>query len=152
MKRKSNLDIAREATGRLRALISECEAAGKTLPVMEGALWHAEIKRQVGLSNSQIDGNDAIRKMLSAHAEKHGVMFSRFSKVASEECSLRTFPETTGMVPASRLREVQLELARAERKNIELRAEIVFLRAQVMRVDEVTKLIAMGGRMTPGTE
>ncbi len=53
------------------------------------------------------------------------------------------------MVPASRLRDAQRQLSQAETRLAELRAENARLRAQIMRGDEVTELIASGGRIAP---
>ncbi len=149
MSRKSNSTTAREAAARLRSLIDERDARGGMLPVKKGALWHAEIKRQARLTNGQIDGNSEIRQMLVDYANKHGVAFSRRGRVAPEEDVVAPSAEPGELVPASRLREVQLRLAHAERKNAELKAECASLRAQKKRNDEVAELIALGGRITP---
>lgn len=151
MPRKSNSTTAREAAARVRSLIDECEARGVMLPVKNGALWHAEIKRQAKLSNGQIDGNDAIRQMLVDYADKNGIAFSRRGRVAPEEDVIVLPDELEEFVPTSRLREVQLRLTQAERRNAELKAECASLRAQKQRNDEVAELIALGGRITPGT-
>ena len=120
MPRKSNSTTAREAAARVRSLIDECEARGVMLPVKNGALWHAEIKRQAKLSNGQIDGNDAIRQMLVDYADKNGIAFSRRGRVAPEEDVIVLPDELEEFVPTSRLREVQLRLTQAERRNAEL--------------------------------
>lgn len=152
MPRKSNNATAREAAARLRSLIDNCEARGEMLPVKKGALWHAEIKRQAELSNGQIDGNSAIREMLFEHANKHGIAFSRRGLVAPEEDVAVARADPGELVPASRLREVQLRLALLERKAAELRAENASLRAQLQRNNEVAELIALGGRISPGAK
>lgn len=151
MPRKSNIATAREAAARLRSLIEDSEAHGRMLPVKNGALWHAEIKRQAGLTNGQIDGNSAIREMLVEHANKHSIAYSRRGRVAPEEDAVVSPADTGELVPASRLREAQLRLAQMERKAAELRAENASLRAQIQRDDEVAELIALGGRISPGS-
>ena len=151
MPKKSNSATAREAAARVRSLIDEYDARGDQLPVKKGALWHAEIKRQARLSNGQIDGNDAIRQMLIDYADKQGVNFSRRGRVAPEEDVIVPAAELEQLVPASRFREVQRRLSQTERKNAELKAECASLRAQKQRNDEVAELIALGGRITPGT-
>ncbi|MDD9727264.1 hypothetical protein PVV74_17530 [Roseovarius sp. SK2] len=150
MERKSNRTTAREAAARLRSLIEESEGQGRMLPVKKGALWHAEIKRQAGLTNGQIDGNSAIREMLVEHANKHGIAFSRRGLVAPEEDAAMPPDDHCELVPAARLREAQLRLAQMERKAAELRAENASLRAEIQRNSEVVELIALGGRITSG--
>lgn len=148
--RRSNRAEAREAAERVRLLIEKCAAQGGILPVKNGALWHAEIKRQASLSNGQIDGNSDIKRMLQEHAAQHGVQYSRRGRVAPEEDTPREAADPTLMVPIERLRDAQSRLSATERKNAELKAENASLRSQLMRGDEVAELIAMGGRIKPG--
>lgn len=148
--KKSNRSAGQEAAERVRLLIDKCAAQGAILPVKNGALWHAEIKRQARLSNGQIDGNSEIKRMLQEHADQHGVQYSRRGRVAPEEDTPREAADPTLMVPAERLRDAQMRLSAAERKNAELKAENASLRSQLMRGDEVAELIAMGGRIKPG--
>ena len=147
---KSNRAAGREAAERVRLLIDKCAEQGGILPVKNGALWHAEIKRQAKLSNGQIDGNNEIKKMLKAHADQYGVQYSRRGRVAPEEDTPREIADPTLMVPIERLRDAEMRLSAAERKNAELRAENAKLRSQLMRGDEVAELIALGGRIKPG--
>lgn len=147
--RKSNSQAGAEAVLRVQQLLAICEATGGTLPVKNGALWHAEIKRRAKLSNSQIDGNAEIKALLMEHATTHGLAFSRRGKVAPEEDS-EPVSSDANMVPIERLRDAQMRLAAAERKNAELRAENASLKAQALRGDEVAELIAAGGRVLPG--
>ena len=148
--KKSNRSTALEAAERVRILIKKCAAQGGILPVKNGALWHAEIKRQATLSNGQIDGNGDIKRMLQEHADQHGVQYSRRGRVAPEEDTPREAVDPTLMVPIERLRDAQMRLSAAERKNAELKAENASLRSQLMRGDELAELIAMGGRIKPG--
>lgn len=148
--KKSNRSAAQEAADRVRLLIDTCAAKGGILPVKNGALWHAEIKRQASLSNGQIDGNSEIKRMLQKHADQHGVQYSRRGRVAPEEDTPREAADPMLMVPIERLRDAQMRLSAAERKNAELKAENASLRSQLMRGDEVAELIAMGGRIKPG--
>ena len=148
--RKSNRAAGQEAAERVRLLIDKCAGQGGILPVKNGALWHAEIKRQANLSNGQIDGNSEIKAMLQAHADLHRVQYSRRGRVAPEEDTPREVVNATLMVPIERLRDAQMRLSAAERKNAELRAENARLRSQLMRGDEVAELIALGGRIEPG--
>jgi len=131
-------------------LIEKCAAQGCILPVKNGALWHAEIKRQASLSNGQIDGNSEIKRMLQEHADHHGVQYSRRGRVAPDEDTQRVAADPTLMVPIERLRDAQMRLSAAERKNAELKAENASLRSQLMRGDEVAELITLGGRIKPG--
>lgn len=148
--RKSNARKKEEATERMRLLIAECDATGQTLPVKNGALWHAEIKRRASLSNGQFDGNRDIKAMLEAYAERHGIKYSVKGSVAPEEETLGEPVNPAMMVPIERLREVQQRFAAAQRKNAELMTENASLRAQMLRGNEVAELIALGGRISPG--
>ena len=146
---RSNRAAGRDAAERVRLLIDHCAAQGGTLPVKNGALWHAEIKRQANLSNGQIDGNSEIKAMLQAHADQQGVQYSRRGRIAPEEDTPREVTDATMMVPIERLRDAQMRLSAAERKNAELKAENASLRSQLMRGDEILELIALGGRIKP---
>ena len=148
--KKSNKVEAQEAAERVRLLIDKCAAQGGILPVKNGALWHAEIKRQARLSNAQIDGNGEIKRMLQEHADQYGVQYSRLGRVAPDEDTPQGAADPTLMVPIERLRDTQMRLAAAERRNAELKAENASLRSQLMRADEVAELIAIGGRIKPG--
>lgn len=147
---KSNRTAGYEAAERVRILIDKLKERGGILPIKNGALWHAEIKRQANLSNAQIDGNGEIKRMLREHAAQHGVKFSRRGSVAPEEDDPREAADPTLMVPVERLRDAQMRLSAADRKNAELKAENASLRSQLMRRDEVAELIALGGRIEPG--
>lgn len=128
-------------------LIEKCDRAGRTLPVKNGALLHVEIKKLADLSHAQIDGNEDIKVMLKAYAASHSLMYSRKGQVAPEEDTLSA---PNPMVPFERLREVEMRLAAADRKNAVLTAENANLRSQLLRTDEVAELIALGGRVKPG--
>jgi hypothetical protein len=150
-RRQSNRQKRNAAAARVRMLIEECAVAGRSLPHKAGALWHAEIKRRAGLSNSQINDNPAIEEMLREHAAEHNLLFSRRGAVAPEEESeAQPAEKVPEMVPAARLRDALQRLALAECKCAELRAENASLRAKIMQADEVAELVKLGGRISPG--
>lgn len=139
-----------EGAARLRALIAECAAKGETLPLKNGALYHAEIIRQARLGDDQITNNEEIRNICYKHAEQHNLAFSRMGAVAPEEGVLVEQHVSNGMVPVALLREAKKQLGYADKKLALLRSENASLRAQLLRADEVAELIAIGGRITPG--
>lgn len=133
---------------RVSKLIAERRSAGEPLPVIDGALSHREIADLACISYADMARKD-VRALLASYAEEHGVAMGRPGRVAPEEGMPPLPLNPAEMVPASRLREVQLRLSQAERRLAELRAENARLRAQILRGDEVAELIAMGGRIAP---
>lgn len=137
------------AAERVSALITERRSAGEPLPVRDGALVLREIADLAGLPYPEMARKD-VRALLASYAEEHEVVMGRLGRVAPEEGTPPpSSPDPTEMVPASRLREAQLRLSKAERRLAELRAENASLRAQIVRGDEVAELIAMGARIAP---
>jgi hypothetical protein len=64
---KSNAEAAREAANRPRS-IRGTRRHGSGLADQKGGLWQPEIKRLAGLSNGQIEGDEAIRTLLRDYA------------------------------------------------------------------------------------
>jgi len=139
------------ALDRLHKLISKNDFSETLLPTKYGALWHARIAEQADLTAKQMERKD-VSALLSAYAERNGVEFSRRGSVALEEDIPTQVERSDELVPAKRLREVQTQLAHAERKLAELRAENASLRAQSIRGDEISELIALGGRFLPSPQ
>ncbi|SDO40635.1 hypothetical protein SAMN04488512_102325 [Sulfitobacter litoralis] len=139
------------ALDRLNKLISEHDFSKTLLPTKYGALWHAQIAEQAGLTAKQMERKD-VRALLSSYAALNCVEFSRRGSVAPEEDIPTQLEISDELVPKKRLREVQTQLAKAERKLAELRAENASLRAQSIRRDEISDLIALGGRYSTGPQ
>ena len=133
---------------RVSALILKHRSAGKLLPIIDGALELREIANLAGASYAEMTRKD-VRTLLTSYAEEYGVAMGRPGRVELEVDMPRLPHDPAEMVPASRLRETELRLSHAERRLAELRAENASLRTQIMRRDEVTELIAMGGRIAP---
>ena len=137
-----------QPAARVSALITERRSTGETLPVATGVLVQREIADLAGISYADMDRKD-VRSLLASYAEEHGVALGRPGRVAPEESMPPPPLDPAEMVPASRLRDAQRRLSQAETRLAELRAENARLRAQIMRGDEVTELIASGGRIAP---
>lgn len=134
----------------MAAYITQHSDRGELLPNKGGALWLAEILRQTGLSRNQLSTNQGLRRMLEDYAKRSKLAYSSKGQVAPEEEAVTELIDTDGMVPVERLRAAQRRLNAAQRKSAELMAENVRLRSQLLRGDEVAKLIAIGGRIQPG--
>lgn len=141
-------DARTPPAARVSRLIAERRSSEELLPVTDGVLMHREIADLAGISYADMDRKD-VRSLLAAYAEEHGVALGRPGRVAPEEGMPPPPFDPAEMVPASRLRDAQRRLSQAETRLAELRAENARLRAQIMRGDEVTELIASGGRIAP---
>lgn len=141
-------DSVGDPAERVAALVTERRSVGERLPMCDGALALREIANLAGISFAELARKD-VRALLAAYAEEHGVAVSIPGRVAPEEGMPEPTHDLAEMVPASRLREVQVRLTQAERRLAELRAENASLRAQIMRGDEVAELIATGARIAP---
>ena len=143
-------DRSSVAVNSLRRLIVAYAAKGEILPTKNGALAHSDIAKAAGIELRKMERDD-VRKILKSYADTHKLEFSRRGAIAPEEEFSLTSHDPTEMVPASLLREAQMRLVQADRRNAELKAENVGLRAQLMRGDEVAELISLGGRFRPDT-
>jgi hypothetical protein len=129
-------------------LIRVVEASGRQLPNDGTALKLGEILAASGVSRTQLHRHPEIKVALMEYATAQGLSYSRQGRVVEEDDGAPV--DNSQMVSIARLHGVQMQLAAAERKNAELRAENARLRAQMMRGDEVAELIASGGRIVPG--
>lgn len=115
------------------------------------AMLLSVVLSEAGLTAGQYQRHKVIREKLEALAVKHDLQLAKAGHIAPDEANAGLDGiDPLDMVPASRLRDVQMRLSQSERKNAELRAENAHLRAQIDRRDEVAELIAMGGRIGPG--
>jgi len=90
--------------------------------------------------------------ILGGISERHSIEFSRRGAVTPEEDIRTQFEGSNQMVPAKQLREVQTQLAHAERRLSELRAENTSLRVLSIRENELSELIGLGGRFLPSPQ
>ncbi len=148
---QSGRQLGKIAVQNLKALIDEYEKSGRLLPLRKSgeSLHLGNICKAVGVVRTTVNTNPEFQKTLRLYAKKKGIAYSLTGRVIAEEESP---VEESQMVPIERLRDAQMRLATAERKNAELRAENASLRAQVLRGDEVAELIAAGGRIAPSLQ
>lgn len=136
-----------ECLGAITDLIHAAEASGKQLSNDGVALNLGNILEAAGVSRTQLHRHPEIKAALTKYATAQGLSYSRQGRVVEDGGPQQ---DTSQMVPIKRLQDAQMRLAAAERKNAELKAENVSLRAQLIRGDEVAELIAAGGRIAPG--
>lgn len=149
---KSGRELGKIAVEKLKLLIKECDEDGKFLPLHKSgdALHLSNICKELGVVRTTVNTNTVFRRILEEYAKRQDVKYSHKGQVAPEE-EVHADSSPDVMVSAKRLRDAQMRLALAERQNAELRAANASLRAKIMLNDEVVELIALGGRINPGS-
>jgi len=135
--------------GRLEAVIADHCSRNALLPNADGALLLLDTLAEASITPSQFQHSASVRRRLSDYAENAGLVLGKLGSITNDDETSGEALDPAEMVPAKRLREAQLRLNHAERKLAELRAENASLRAQIARANEVTELIAFGGRTAP---
>ncbi len=134
---------------KLQKYIENTNSKGELLPNKNGALWLAEILRNTDLKRDQLAKNSGLRQILEKYANANGLAYSLKGQIAPQEAEVSAASILPNMVPASKLKEAQLETTRLNKKIADLRAANANLRAEKLQSNAVTELIAKGGRITP---
>jgi len=139
---------------RLLAYIDQIDAMGGTLPSAKGALNHSAICEAVGVARSVVHQNPSFRAVLEAYAAEHGLAFS--SRATTAQTERQTGNDEGNGRPYKaeddrRIRDLERQISRLEKRVATLVAETVALRAEGKRA-ECTEddMILRGGRYVPG--
>jgi hypothetical protein len=132
---------------RMDEFLATLDAQGDLPPNDGKALLLDATLVKAGIAPAQYQHYREVRDRLAELADQHGLTLG--TPGAVEETEADTGNVASDMVPVARLREAQMRLSQAERKNADLKAENASLRAQMQRNDEVAELIATGGRIAP---